>query len=169
MRTPTRLTIAAAAAIVTGCATSYRPDSYWNQGGYGEQAQAPGVYQVWFHGNDHTTEDLSADLAMLRASEVCLGESKPFMRTSNFQDRRDVAFVTPGFTIMKSVPVIPTSGNPPSPVPTVVGYRPGGEHYETWSELKVECLAEKGEDTQEAAVVGATIRARHEIGGTRGK
>ena len=163
MGTPTRLAIAAAAVLLTACATKYKPASAWNQGGYGEQLQAPGIYQVWFRGNHHTTEYQSDDLAMLRAAEVCLGDGKPFMRTSNYESRREVGVVTPGFTVMKSVPVVPTSGNPPSPVPTVVGNIPGNAHYDTWSGLKVECLAEKSENAKEATAVAALIREQYRL------
>ena len=163
MGTPTRLSVAATAAILAACATPYKPHSEWNQGGYGEQLQAPGIYHVWFGGNHYTTEDRSEELAVLRAAELCLGESKPFMRISNFETASHLSVKTPGFTVMKSVPQAPTYGNPPSPVPRVVGYVPGGERYNTWSQLNVECLAERGEGAQEAAVAAATIRERYEI------
>jgi len=160
---PTRITIAATAALLTACATPYKPDSTWNGGGYGERLQAPNTYEVWFHGNPQTSEDRSEDLAVLRAAEVCLGDGKPFMRTSNFQTRSDLSVVRPPVTVMKSVPVVPTYGNPSSPVPTVVGYRPGGYRYDSFSGLKVECLAERGEDAQEAKAVAATIRERYQL------
>jgi len=163
MATPTRLTIAAAALLLAACATPYKPDSTWNGGGYGQHLEAPNVYQVWFHGNTYTTEDRSEELATLRAAEVCLGDGKPFMRASNYQTRSDLSVVTPPVSIMKSVPVIPTYGNPPSPVPTVVGYRGGGNRYDSFSGLKVECLADKGEDAQEAAVVAKRIRERYKL------
>jgi len=85
MGTPTRLSVAATAAILTACATPYKPESVLNQGGYSEQRRAPGVFAVWFRGNAKTTEDRCEELAVLRAAELCLGESKSFMRTSDFQ------------------------------------------------------------------------------------
>src|SRR5262245_37919791 len=85
MGTATRLSVAATAAFLAACATPYRPESVLNQGGYSEQRRAAGVFDVWFRGNHYTSEDRSEELAMLRAAELCLGESKPFMRTSNHQ------------------------------------------------------------------------------------
>lgn len=163
MGTPTRLTVAATAALLTACATPSKPNSVLNQGGYGEELRAPDIFHVWFSGNHYTSEDRSEELAVLRAAELCLGESKPFMRTSNYQTVSYVSVETPGFEVLKSVPRAPTYGNPPSPVPTVVGYMPGGKRYNTWSQLKVECLAEKSEDAQEATAVAAAIRQRYEI------
>jgi hypothetical protein len=163
MGTPTRLSAAATAAILAGCATPYQPESALNQGGYTEQRRAPGVFEVWFRGNYYTTEDRSEELAVLRAAELCLGESKPFMRTSDFQSGTALDTITPGFSIMRSQPVAPVGGNSTSPVPTVVGHIPGRALYTTRSGLKVECLAETGEDAQEAAVVAASIRERYAI------
>jgi hypothetical protein len=138
MGTPARLRVAATAAFLAACATPYRPDSVLNQGGYGEQRRAPGVYEVWFRGNHYTSEDRSHELAVLRAAELCLGESKPFMRTSNFQSTNNLDG---------------SKGQNPL----------ASRLYSPWSGLKVECLAERSEEAQEVAVVAATIRARYGI------
>jgi hypothetical protein len=138
MGTPTRLSVAATAALLAACATPYRPDSVLNQGGYGEQRRAPGVFEVWFRGNHNTSEDRSHELAVLRAAELCLGESKPFMRTSNFQSTNNLD---------------ETKGN----------NHAAWSLYSPWSGLRVECLAERSEEAQEVAVVAATIRERYGI------
>jgi hypothetical protein len=138
MGTPTRLSVAATAALLAACATPYRPDSVLNQGGYGDQRRAPAVFEVWFRGNHYTSEERSHELAVLRAAELCLGESKPFMRTSNFQSANNLD---------------DSKGNS----------LPAWRLYSPWSGLKVECLAERSEDAQEAAVVAATIRERYAI------
>jgi hypothetical protein len=167
MGTPTRLSVAAIAttAILTACATPYRPNSTWNQGGYSEQRREPGVYQVWFHGNHYTNEDRTEELAMLRGAELCLAENKPFMRAGVFQTSKELDVTTPGFVVYKSIPQAPVGGygNPPSPVPTVVGGIPGGNRYNTMSGLTVECLAETNEGAMETTVVAATIRERYKI------
>lgn len=134
MGPPTRLTIAAAATILAACATPYRPESVLNQGGYSEQRRAPGVYAVWFIGNVNTPTDRCEELAVLRAAELCLAESKPFMRTSDFQTTA-----------------------PPT------HWLPRSELEPPRSALKVHCLAEKGEDAQEAAAVAESIRKRYKI------
>src|SRR5262245_12345401 len=84
MGTPTRLSVAAMAVALSACATPYKPESALNQGGYSEQRRAPGVYAVWFLGNERTSEDRSEDMATLRAADLCLAEGKSFMRTSDF-------------------------------------------------------------------------------------
>lgn len=138
METPTRLSVAATAALLAACATPYRPDSVLNQGGYGEQRRAPGVYEVWFRGNNYTSEERTDELALLRGAELCLAESKPFMRTGNFQST----------SYLREI-----SGSSPA----------DWRLYTPWSGLKVECLAEKAGEAQEAAVVAATIRQRYKI------
>ena len=138
MGTPTRLTVAATASLLAACATPYRPDAVLNQGGYGEQRRAPGVYEVWFRGNNRTSEERTDDLALLRAAELCLGESKPFMRTSNFQST----------SYLREI-----SGGSPA----------DWRHYIPWSGLKVECLAETSEDAQDAAALAVAIRERYKI------
>ena len=165
MGTPNRLRVAATAAILAACATPYQPESIFSGGGFSEQRRAPGVFAVWFTGNEYTTCDRSEELAVLRAAELCLGESKPFMRTSDFQTGAVLSGIRPPYRIMRSVPVVPTTGNPPSPVPTTVGYIPGRALYTTRSGLKVECLDEKGEDAQEAAAVAWSLRERYGIAG----
>src|SRR5262245_16526017 len=115
MGTPTRLSVAATAALLAACATSYKPESVWNQGGFSEQQRAPGVYEVWFLGNDYTTEDRSEELAVLRAAELCLGESKPFMRTSDFRTDTALSGYRPGYSIMVTKQIVPGTGPTPSP------------------------------------------------------
>jgi hypothetical protein len=139
MGTPTRLSVAATAALLAACATPYKPDSALNQGGYGEQRRAPGVFEVWFRGNHYTSEERSHELAVLRAAELCLGENKPFMRTSHFQSTSYLDDTMPGNSLAE------------------------WRLYTPWSGLKVECLAERSGDAQEAAVVAATIRERYGI------
>src|SRR5215510_4591958 len=68
---------------LAGCA-AYRPYSIWNDGGYSEHPQQPDRFQVRFVGNDHSTEDKTEELAVLRAAELCLDRKKPFMRLQDF-------------------------------------------------------------------------------------
>lgn len=130
----TRLSLAAATALLAACATPYRPDSILNQGGYSEQRRAPNLYAVWFRGNVNTPTDRCEELAVLRAAELCLADSKPFMRTSDFQ------------TTAPSVHWVPS-----------------GEREPPQTALKVECLAEKSDDTQDAAAVAESTRKRYRI------
>ncbi len=132
--TTTRLTLALAAALLPACATSYHPESFLYHEGYSEQRRAAGVYEVWFKGSVNTPDDRCEDLAVLRAAELCLAESKPFMRTSHFQT------TTPAnHWVRNSQRDLPMSA------------------------LNVECLADKGGDAQDAAVVAATMRKRYKI------
>src|SRR5262245_40904358 len=164
MGTSTRLSVAATAALLAACATPYKPESAFNGGGFSEQRRATGVYQVWFVGNEYTSEDRSDELALLRGAELCLAERKPFMRASNFQTGSVLRGVSPGFSIMRSMPVVPTSDNQNGqPVPRIIGYVPGRALYTTRSGLKVECLAEGGENAQDAAAVAASLRERYRL------
>lgn len=171
MGTLTRLSVIASAALLGACATPYKPDSALNQGGYSESKRAPGVYQVWFEGNEFSDLDRTEDLAMLRGAELCLAEGMPFMRASDF--RFDVkshryaqmVFVT---RVPRYGDVTPRGGQPVGS-PYVQTYTtevtPGKGRLLTagLSGILVTCLPEKSDDAQEAAVVAASIRERYEI------
>ena len=162
MGTPTRLSVAATAAILAACATPYKPESAFYGGGFSEQRRAPGVYAVWFAGNEYTTEDRSEELAVLRAAELCLGEGKAFMRTSDFQTVTALSGYTLATPIKGLTQVVPTLANPTAPlISTTVGYMPSRALYTTRSALKVECLVQKGEDAQDAAAVASSFRERY--------
>ena len=164
METLTLLSVVASAALLAACASRYAPDSVWNDGGYSASKRAPGVYQVWFDGNEFSTLERIEDLAMLHAAELCLGENKPFMRMSDFDfDTRTTRYAQKVF--VTRVPVygdVTGTHNPTvQKYTTRVTPGPGRTLTAGQSGLLVTCLPEKADDTQESAVVAATIRERY--------
>ena len=59
-------------SLASACATSYAPNSFWNDGGFTETEVQPGIFQVRFKGNEFTSEERASDFAMLRSAELCL-------------------------------------------------------------------------------------------------
>jgi hypothetical protein len=163
MGTLARLSVIASAALLGACAT-YKPHSVWGGLGYSESKRAPGVYQVWFV-DEHTTEDRGADLAELRAAELCLGEGKPFMRTSDFQRGAPSVRTTHNIKTIRTYRTGEVTSNPQLPTASTQMIRTQGQELiMTRSGLLVTCLAEKSDDeAQEAAIVAASIRERYAI------
>ena len=60
-------------------ATPYKTYSYWNGGGFTDTEVQPGLFLVRFMGNASTTPARTADLALLRAAEICLDRGKDYL------------------------------------------------------------------------------------------
>ena len=60
----------AAAALFSGCATSYQPSGF--TGGFDEVQLGDNVYRVQFRGNGMTSSSRAEDLALLRCAELTL-------------------------------------------------------------------------------------------------
>ena len=76
-----------AASLTLGACVSpfapYQPYSFPGLGGYTETEVQPGVFLVQFIGNEHTPADRPADLALLRAADLCLQRGKNYMFVGN--------------------------------------------------------------------------------------
>ena len=70
MKTSAQILIVVAAALFSGCATSYQSNGF--TGGYTETQLAPDVFRVAFRGNGYTSQERAQDFAMLRAAELAL-------------------------------------------------------------------------------------------------
>ena len=164
MVTLTRIGFVAFTALLGACATPYVPESEWHRGGYSEQSRGAGVYQVWFIGNERTSPEKSADLAMLRAADLCLGSSLPFMQARNFTNSPiDARYTAPQVYTRRSRIAGVGPDNQPYYPTDIVSVRSGRLAFRTRSGLEVVCLAEAGEETTSSAEIAATIRQRYEI------
>jgi hypothetical protein len=119
---------------------------------------------VWFVGNEYTAGLKTADLAMLRAAELCVGEGKQFMRISQFHSGAVRTATGPGRVITQTSQV----GRYSKDFQTIkyearTYYIPGRRLYTTRSGLRVACLAEAGDETQDAAGLAAMLRHRYKI------
>ncbi len=164
MGTLARLGLIAFTACLGACATPYAPDSEWNRGGYSEQPREPGIYQVWFVGNERTPPEKSDDLALLRAADLCVGDARPFMRLQKFTSgRMDVRYIEPRMNTKRMQITGLNADNTPYYPTILFSVMPGHLVFRTRSGLEVTCLAEAGEDTRDATEIAAAIRQRHEI------
>jgi hypothetical protein len=66
----------AMALLVSGCATSYQPESF--TGGFTDVMTAPDSALVTFKGNGYTGTDRVIQMAMLRCAELTLQRDQTF-------------------------------------------------------------------------------------------
>jgi hypothetical protein len=164
MGTLARIALIAVTACLGACATPYAPESEWHRGGYSDLPRGPGVYQVWFVGNERTSPEKSDGLAMLRAADLCLGASLPFMHVRNFTSGPIDLRYTAGQVHSRRSRIAGVGADNKPYYPTdIVSVRPGRLVFRTRSGLEVACLAEAGEETKDAAEIAAAIRQRYEI------
>lgn len=72
--------------LISGCATTYRQNSFINGGGFSEVELAPNYFKVSFSGNEVTSKEKVKDFAILRASDLMLARncgSFQVMKTSD--------------------------------------------------------------------------------------
>jgi len=164
MGTLARFGLVAFAALLGACATPYAAESEWHRGGYSELPRGPGAYQVWFVGNERTSPEKSDDLAMLRAADLCLGSSLPFMRTEKFTSSpMDLRYTAAQVHTRRSRIAGVGPDNLPYYPTDLVSVRPGRLAFRTRSGLEVVCQAEAGDETTSAAEIAAAIRQRYDI------
>jgi hypothetical protein len=155
-----RLMFAGLASITFGaCATPYQPWSKWNDGGFTDREVLPGVYLVRFIGNGVSAPERTADLAMLRAAEICLGQGKPFMRAGGLATERVQSGYFDGVTTTSVIP----SGDPNVPATVSVNSTSPTPRYSRQSELAVSCAVTPAAGTQDANQVAQSIRARYSL------
>ena len=148
-----------ASVILGACATPYQPWSKWSDGGFTDREVLPGVYLVRFIGNGASAPERTADLALLRAAEICLGKGKPFMRAGGLAIER----VQSGyFDGVMTTSVIP-SGDPNVPSTVSVNTSSPAPRYSPQSELAVSCAVTPEEGTQDANQVAQSIRDRYSL------
>jgi hypothetical protein len=58
------------AFVVSGCATTYQPYSYFGGGGYKDVQLGENIFKVTVEANGYTSQSKAADLALLRAAEL---------------------------------------------------------------------------------------------------
>lgn len=117
-----KLDLLFAVAILTGCATAYKPRGF--SGGYSETQLGENVFQVAFNGNGFTSRERAADFALLRSAELALEHGFPFFAVVNGENSTSRSSYTTPTTTTGSATVV---GN------TVYGSATttGGETYVT--------------------------------------
>jgi len=155
-----------AALTMSGCETPYKPYSALRDGGYSAQLVGPHTWRVRFKGNERTSQDRSADLALLRAAELCLDDGRGFVRGSDYWTD------SPLVGVSVRLPVGSLRRNPPPNGPDTAEFSPpvarpaaatGRELRTPISDLTATCSLEPEGDAQDAAALVASLRARYGI------
>jgi hypothetical protein len=158
-----------AAAVVlslglTGCATAYKPYSFWNDGGFSETEVQPGLFQVRFKGNEFSSEERTADFAMLRASELCIGRGSKYMFLGDVATRVVQTGYVPGSATTTANASAYGYGNS--------AYASGSSHttvtpptalYSPQTGLTVACAKEKGDGAWDAEFLASSMRAKYNV------
>lgn len=156
------LVLMAAVSVASACATAYAPDSFWNDGGFTETEVQPGIYMVRFKGNEYTDTERTADLAMLRAAEICLDRAMAFMYLGSVETTVVPSGYVPGSTRTTTDTSAFGDGVPTASV-TRTTVTPPTTLYSPQTGLTVRCAAEKGESAWDAAFLAQAMRAKYQI------
>jgi hypothetical protein len=65
-------------ALLSGCATPYRPDGAW--GGFSDRQLGEDVFTVTFKGNGYTTDETARDYLLLRCADLTLAHGAKYFR-----------------------------------------------------------------------------------------
>ncbi len=71
---------------LTGCATSYKPYSYFGGGGYKDVQLGENIFKVSVEANGYTTNERASNLALLRAADLTLQNGFRFFVVSSSED-----------------------------------------------------------------------------------
>jgi hypothetical protein len=89
-------TVLPCAALLTGCATSYQPESFTS--GFSGYMTAPDEAAVTFRGNGYTAAERVVEMAALRCAEVTLQHGYRYFVLMAVADlSRTSSFTTPGY------------------------------------------------------------------------
>lgn len=114
----TKAWLFASCVLLTGCATSYQPYSYFGGGGYKEVQLAENVFKVTVEANGYTTSAKAADLALLRSADLALQHGfRYFIIGATADYSYSASFTTPKTTNVN----LSTYGNSASGTATTYG------------------------------------------------
>lgn len=154
--------------LLCGCATTYAPQSFWNDGGFTETEVQPGLFQVRFQGNEFTDAARTADFAMLRAAELCLSRDQSFMLLGDVATDVIQSGYIPGTTTSTTTGSATgyAYGNTAriSGSATTTSYTtPGTALYRPETGLTVACVGEKLEGAWDASFLVQSMRSKYKI------
>ena len=162
------LMVAVLTTCVAACATTYAPNSFWNDGGFSETEVQPGLWQVRFQGNEFTDAARTSDFAMLRAAELCLSRGQAFMYLGDVATEVVQSGYIPGTTTSTTTGSATAYGSGNSA--TVYGSSttnsytsPGTALYRPETGLTVACAEEKGPSAWDAAFLKQSMKSKYQI------
>lgn len=160
--------IAVVISCLAACATTYAPNSFWNDGGFTETEVQPGLWQVRFQGNEFTDAAQTADFAMLRAAELCLSQGHAYMFLGDVATEVVQSGYIPGTTTSTTTGSATAYGSGNSA--TVYGSAttnsyttPGTALYRPETGLTVACAEEKGPNAWDAAFLVRSMKSKYQI------
>jgi len=103
-------TVLPCAALLTGCATSYQPESFTS--GFSGYMTAPDEAVVTFRGNGYTSPERVVEMTALRCAEVTLQRGyRYFVATGASDISRNFSFTTPGYATTHAYGTVSGFGN----------------------------------------------------------
>lgn len=139
--------------LLNGCATTYKPNSFWNDGGFSETELQPNIFRISFKGNEMLSDDKVSDYLMLRAAEVCDSRNKPFMKLENSNSKKSSSGYIPAVMNVNSF------GNGSGMITSV----PAFETFETNASALVTCLDKKTQGTWDTKFLVQSLKTKYNI------
>lgn len=159
------IAIAALSLVLVACATSYAPKSFWNDGGFTETEVQPGLFMVRFVGNEFTSSDRTADLAMLRAAELCLNKGMSFMYLGDVATQVVQSGFIPGSSRTTASATAYGYGNSVNAYgSSYTTTTPPTALYSPQTGLTVSCTNEKGNGAWDAKFLSQSMKTKYKIG-----
>jgi len=148
--------------LLFGCATSYRPYSYFAGGGWKDVQLAESTFKVTFEANGYTSKTTATDMALLRSADLALANGfKYFVIGAVSDDSRTGAYTSPTTTTFNAT----TQGN--TTRGSVQTY--GGQTYIfnfPSPTMTISCFTEKPSfqtTIYDAALISKSMRAQYGI------
>ena len=94
-----RVIVPFATLLLSACATTYQPYSYFGGGGYRDAQLGENIFKVTFEANGYTSSSKAADLALLRAADLATARGFSFFVVVAEADNSSaMAYTTPTTT-----------------------------------------------------------------------
>lgn len=153
------MAVVTALSLAACGATPYKTYSYWNGGGFTDTEVQPGLFLVRFMGNASTTPARTADLALLRAAEICLDRGKGYLLLGELATQYAQSGYIAGSTTTTTV----ATGDPNAPPLVSVSTSPPTLLYSPSSGVAVACAEAQGAGAWDAHYLSRSIREKYEL------
>ena len=149
---------------LTACATAYKSNSFFNDGGFSETELQENIFKVAFRGNEFTNKDKIVDFTMLRAAEICSSRNMKYMIISNTSTENISTGYLPATINSNSYGTINSYGNNSnysSNTNTIIN--PAVSLFDTKSNLFVQCLDKKVANAWDAEFLSRSLKEKYKI------
>ena len=149
---------------LTACATAYKSNSFFNDGGFSETELQENIFKVSFRGNEFTKKDKVVDFTMLRAAEICSSRNMKYMIISNTSIENISTGYLPATINSNSYGMVNNYGNNSrysSSTNTIVN--PAVSLFDTASNLFVQCLDTKVANAWDTGFLSRSLKEKYQI------